>query len=256
MRILPRNWIPKGHHICIQGARRLMTPSTHDRQETGCHREMMLLPNNLLPASVIAYLTCFVLTMLFLRGRTKLFDRIMVSSATTASGIWLYEIAYHYSWGLGGLLTDLSSPSVAIGGNAPFPIYFAVFLSALPLMARQYIKLNRVFFVAAAISAILFAAWLSLGFPQFWCVCASKPFSSFLLPGEFVKPDGWLSEASVEPLGYVMNSLTKLLAIVPAFLYYQDAKNTSKTHSLKLAWHDVFFCGDCHSWSFPPPPRK
>ena len=141
-----------------------------------------------------------------------------------ASGIWLYEIAYHYSWGLGGLQSDFSTLSVAIGGNVPFPIYFAIFLTVLPLVGRRYMTLNRVFFLAASLSAILFVIWLSIGFPQFWCVCASKPLSNVLLPGDYVKPDGWLKEASVEPLGYVMNSLTKLLSVVPALLFYPGSR--------------------------------
>ena len=174
---------------------------------------MLVLPNGLLPASLIAYSTCFGLTMLFLRKRAKLFDRAMISALTMTSGVWLYEIAYHYSWGLDGLLSDFSRPSIVLAENNPFPIYFATFLVALPLVVRQYVTLNRLFLMIAAISTTLFAVWLAIGFPQFWCICSYEPVWGV-----------WWPRASVEPLGYVMNSLTKLLAVVPAFLYYQDAK--------------------------------
>jgi len=178
---------------------------------------MIVLANNLLPASVIAYASCFALTMFFLRGKTQLFDRILLASATTFSGIWLYEIAYHYSWGLGGLPTDLSALSVAIGGDVPFPIYFAVFLSAVPLLGRRQMTLNRPFFFVTIVSLILFAIWQGVGFPQFWCVCSYEPVWGV-----------WLPRETVEPLGYVMNSLTKLLAVVPAFLFYSDPKHHKK----------------------------
>ena len=170
-----------------------------------------------LPASAIAYSLCFVLTMLFLRGRTRLFDRLMISAATTLSGVSLYEIAWHYSWGLNGLLEDLSALRLGFGGDA-FPIYLATFLVLLPFLARQYMRINRLFFITSGVSIGMFVIWIGIGFPQFWCVCASKPVFSFLLPS-VLKPDGWLSEASVEPIGYAMNSLTKLLAVVPAFLF-------------------------------------
>ncbi len=178
---------------------------------------MIVLPNGLLPASVIAYSASFALTMLFLRNRTKLFDRVIISALTMTSGIWLYEIAYHYSWGLGGLLSDLSRLSISLGGDVPFPIYFAGFLVAMPLVVRQYFTLNRLFVMVVAISAILFVVWLAIGFPQFWCICSYEPVWGV-----------WWPRESVEPLGYVMNSLTKLLAVVPAFLFYQAQKHTGE----------------------------
>jgi hypothetical protein len=187
---------------------------------------MIVSQGGLLPASVIAYSTCFVLTMLFLRNKTKILDRVMIGLATTLSGVSLYEIAWHYSWGLGGLLNDVSALRLGFGGDA-FPTYLAAFLAMLPLLVRQYITLNVLFLLILAISGILFAIWLSVGFPQFWCVCASKPILGSLLPNTWVKPDGWLNSDSVEPLGYVMNSLTKLLAVVPAFLFYSGQRQTS-----------------------------
>jgi len=172
---------------------------------------MPLLPENLLPASAIAYVSCFILTMFFLRNETKLLDRIMISSAAMVSGVWLYELAYHYMWGFSGLLTDLSAPRINNGGNVPFPIYFAIFLICMPLLVRRYISLNKPFIIVSATSALLFGVWYAIGFPQFWCVCSYEPIWGV-----------WLNRASVEPLGYVMNSLTKLLAVVPAFLFYRQ----------------------------------
>jgi len=151
--------------------------------------------------------------MLFLRRRTGLFDRAMISALTMTSGVWLYEIAYHYSWGLDGLPSDLSRPSIVLAEHNPFPIYFAIFLVMSPLLVRQYASLNRPFFVVTAISIGLVAVWLAVGFPQFWCVCSYEPVWG-----------AWLARETVEPLGYVMNSLTKLLAVVPAFVFYPEPR--------------------------------
>lgn len=173
---------------------------------------MLVFSNNLLPASVAAYASCFALTFFFLSGRAKLLDRLMVSVATTVSGIWLYEIFYHYSWGFGGLTADLSRLSIAIGGVVPFPIYFAVALVILPLLARQYFSLNVQFFLVLAVSLEFFGIWMVLGFPQFWCTCEYRTAIGNFIPGPLT-----------EQVGYVMNSLTKLLSVVPAFLFYKPA---------------------------------
>ena len=161
------------------------------------------------------------------------------------SGIWLYEIAYHYSWGLDGLLSDLSRLSISLGGDVPFPIYFASFLVALPLVVRQYVGLNRPLLVIAASSAILFVVWLAIGFPQFWCVCSYEPVWG-----------AWLPREIVEPLGYVMNSLTNFLLSFQHFCFVRTQKHTSEIYTLQLASHDVFFRGVCHSWSLSPAPLE
>src|SRR6266850_5755750 len=88
---------------------------------------MIELQDSLLPASVIAYSACFALTMLFLRNKTKILDRVMIGLVTTLSGVSLYEIVWHYSWGLTGFLNDLSALRLGFGVDA-FPVYLAAFL--------------------------------------------------------------------------------------------------------------------------------
>jgi hypothetical protein len=175
-----------------------------------------LFSYNLMPASIICYAACFLLTLYFLRG-SVLLDRIMISVATMISGIWLYELIYHYMWGLSGLPTDLSRLSIALGGPVPFPIYFCLALVSLPLLGWRYIRINALFISVSVASLVLFAAWFVSGFPQFWCACSYKPIWG-----------AWLPNQSVEPLGYIFNSLTKIVCIVPALLFRGGARLRAK----------------------------
>jgi hypothetical protein len=169
----------------------------------------------LLPASTLAYATCFLLTIYFLKNRmSSMFDVLLTATATTFSGVWLYELVYHYFWGssLASLFSDFSHFSVTIYPGWPFPVWFALPVILFPLLKKQYITLNKPLLVTLAVSMGLFALWFNLGFPQFF------------YPQYYYGP--LLTPAQVRDIGYVMNSLSKLLAIVPAFLFCEKGKFT------------------------------
>jgi hypothetical protein len=164
--------------------------------------------DELLPASTLAYASCFILTIYFLRKRmSSLFDILLTSAATTFSGVWLYEVAYHYYWGinLSGLKYDFSNLSIVLYPGWAFPIYFAVAIIFFPFLKRQYISLNKPLVAVFGISVALFALWAALGYPQY--------FNPQLQTGIFT------SQAQVQGAGLIMNSVTKILAVVPAFLF-------------------------------------
>lgn len=165
--------------------------------------------DEILPASLIAYAACFLTTFYFLGPRVRFLERFMISVSAMISGIWLFETVYHYSWGFGGLATDLSQLSIAYGGNAPFPIYYALALILLPLIGSRYMSLNVFLLAILGASITLFGLWLFLGFPQFWCNCEFRTFLGSSLPAK------WTVTA-----GYILNSAAKLLCVVPAFLFY------------------------------------
>jgi hypothetical protein len=162
----------------------------------------------LLPASTFAYATCFGLTIYFLRNRMRSsFDLIVTAGATTFSGVWLYELAYHYFWGtsLASLSFDFSHLSITLYPGWPFPIWFATPVILFPYLKKQYIALNKPLLIVSAVAIGLFAIWFDLGLPQFF-------YPQFYY-GTILSP------LEVQTVGYVMNSLTKILAIVPAFLF-------------------------------------
>jgi hypothetical protein len=170
----------------------------------------------LLPASIIAYASCFLLTIYFLRNRMhSLFDLVLTAATSTFSGVWLYEMAYHYFWGtsLASLFYDFSHFPIALSyPGSPFPIWFAIPVLLFPFLKRQYISLSKPLVIVLAVSIGLFALWFDLGLPQFF------------YPQYY---DGTLfSSAQVREVGYVMNSLTKLLAVVPAFLFCNKGQLT------------------------------
>jgi hypothetical protein len=143
-----------------------------------------------------------------------MFDVLLTATATTFSGVWLYELVYHYFWGssLASLFSDFSHFSVTIYPGWPFPVWFALPVILFPLLKKQYITLNKPLLVTLAVSMGLFALWFNLGFPQFF------------YPQYYYGP--LLTPAQVRDIGYVMNSLSKLLAIVPAFLFCEKGKFT------------------------------
>ncbi len=167
----------------------------------------------LLPASTLAYATCFVLTMYFLRNRTySLFEIILTAASSMFSGVWLYELVYHYFWGtsLGSISYDFLHFSIVLYPGWPFPIWFAIPVILFPFLKRQYISLNKPLVVISAVAIGSFALWFNLGLPQFF------------YPQYY---DGTLFTTNqVITLGYTMNSITKLLAVVPAFLFCDRGK--------------------------------
>jgi hypothetical protein len=164
-----------------------------------------------MPASEIAYAGCFVLSFVFLLyQKVDVFEALLISVLTMFSGVYLYEIVYHYMWGIsvGAVLGDLSTLNVDLGGPT-FPLLLAGVLTFSPLIAWRYVRFNYPLVALVSVSAILVLLWEASGFPQFWCVCS---FQTFFW--------GWLPRNVVEPLGYVFNSVSKVIAVIPAFLFF------------------------------------
>src|SRR5579871_4738506 len=102
--------------------------------------------SQLLPASTLAYASCFILTIYFLRNTmTSIFDLVLTSLATMFSGVWLYEVFYHYYWitSLAGLPNDFSHFSIVLYPGWAFPVYFVGAIILFPFLKRQYMTLNK-----------------------------------------------------------------------------------------------------------------
>ena len=166
----------------------------------------------LMPASEIAYCSCFILTLGFLLyQKVNPFEALLISVLAMFSGVYLYEIVYHYMWGIsvGAVLNDLLTLNVNLGGSVTFPLLLAAVLTLSPLIAWRYVRFSYPLLASIIISATLVVLWEAWGFPQFWCVCSFRTFFW-----------GWLPRSSVEPLGYFFNSVSKVIAAVPAFLFF------------------------------------
>lgn len=150
-----------------------------------------------LPAPTLAYASCFVLTIYFLRNRmASLFDILLTSAGTTFSGLWLYEVFYHF-WGTNpnAIKYDFSSFSIVLYPGWAFPVYFAAVLILIPFLKKQYISLNVPLVSVFAISIAIFAMWAAMAYPHSLGTSASTA------------------------VGYGINSASYILAVVPAFLF-------------------------------------
>lgn len=152
----------------------------------------------LLPASIVAYASCYALAFVFLlKRRVNLIESGFIALATMFSGVILYEIVYHYGFGLGPIYSDFTDLDIQFVNplHPQFPLLFSISIVASPLIAWRYIRLNRVLLVFVLVSAVLFATWVEIGYPQYT----------------------WGGDLGT--VGYWLNSATKVLAIAPAFLF-------------------------------------
>jgi len=180
---------------------------------------------SLLLASELAYASCFFLTLSFLLYRNIDFlESLLISFVTMFSGVILYEIAYHYGFGLGPLVGDLTTLDIQFVSSVhpQFPLLFASVVVCAPLLAWKYISINRPFLIALSISIALFFIWVIIGYPQFanptWW--PTQKMIIWVFPKSYINAPTLAAEEAIENAGYWLNSLTKLLAVVPAFLFY------------------------------------
>jgi hypothetical protein len=136
------------------------------------------------------------------------------------SGIWLYEIIYHFSFPgtlnikniVNGLLTFNFNTT-----NSVYPLVWSIIIVVLPFMGIKYMKLNWIFIGVFAFSVMSFLFWVLIGYPnlfnpEWWP--ASQPHIN-LLPLEL--------KHTASPVivfwGDFFNSLTKILVVVPSLLF-------------------------------------
>ena len=177
---------------------------------------------DILWASVGLSLSSVILTFHFLQlQRVAILERSLISFDVLFSGVWLFEIFYHYGWNtpfslpwLNGLWLDLVTINVSLGASsvATFPLVFSLFVVSTPLIAYRYITINKAFIIVSVVSVVAFVTWVLLGYQQFWCLCEYKSVFGFYFP-----------DSQIEWIGYVMNSISKLFIVAPAFLFYPSA---------------------------------
>ena len=92
----------------------------------------------LLPASKAAYASCFVFAFVFLlKQRAKPIESGFVALVTMFSGIILYEVVYHYGFGLGPIYSDFFTFDIQFVNplHPQFPLLFAISVVGSPLIA-------------------------------------------------------------------------------------------------------------------------
>ena len=176
-----------------------------------------LLKGDLLAASPISYASAYLITSRLLRRRGLGTLRVFISLSSMVSGIWLYEIFYHYAYGvesLGMLLEEVGTIGLltpAVGG--PFPLPWSILMVLMVCVGYQYMHVTKWFFTALSLSLITFLFWVAVGYPQFhhpewWS--SSNALLAIIPPGRDM----------VVAYSFFFNSLTKFpTAILPSTLF-------------------------------------
>ena len=187
----------------------------------------------ILYASVLMVAGSFFIPYLSLRKqKVKREESLFIGLLCVASGIWLYEIVYHYSYGpeplslfvseLGridffGIFFNSSScynilPVLPASCDSVFPIIWSLIIISLPLLAYKRMRLNKYFLTALFGGVGIFVIWILVGFPQFFA------------PGWCSNWTGCTSLISYTPqertiVAYLANSFSKMLMLAPALLF-------------------------------------
>ncbi len=176
-----------------------------------------LLKGDLLAASPLSYALAYLLTSRLLRRRGLGTLRIFISLSSMVSGIWLYEIFYHYAYGiesLGMLLEEIGTIGLltpAVGG--PFPLPWSILMVLMVCVGYQYMHVKKWFFTALSVSLITFFFWVAVGYPQFhhpeWWSSSNDLLA-------IIPPD----MDTVVAYSFFFNSLTKFpTAMLPSTLF-------------------------------------
>jgi hypothetical protein len=176
-------------------------------------------------SSVIAYLVCFDLTAFFLnRQGAKLLDRIFLSILSTLAGIVLFEIIYHYGFGISSslLIMDLSYLGNA-AQNGSFPLDWYLLIFACLFIGRKYMHLNKSLLALCAFGAVAMFFWIGSGYPQTF----SPPWTATYLPVYYTLHVTYTSPQMIVSYAEFFNWITKPIAIIPAFFFNKKLKGES-----------------------------
>ncbi len=190
-----------------------------------------LIVGDTLFASAVSALASLLMAMVFLRRQGVGKERVVMALTSSVSGIWLYELVYHYSYldyktnslatNLSYFIADLKFLTINTDGRE-FPLIWAIIMISLPLVGYRYMRLNRIFVATLLASLSLFSVWIIVGYPQFtnpqeWPVMTPM---WFLIPASYA----YTNSPLVMFWAFVFNSATKLLAVVPSVLFYDPKR--------------------------------
>ncbi len=170
--------------------------------------------------SLIHYGSCFILASYFLnRQGVKVADRILYSLAIMASGIVLYEIVYHYGFGISYSILVQNATFFGLDSNGTaFSLDWFVIIFVIPFAWRQYMSLgNWSLLILVTFEALVMFAWISTGYPQFqypsWWPAYKVLFD--VIP----VVNGTPSSSSILFYGGLFGELAKTISVIPAFFF-------------------------------------
>ena len=167
--------------------------------------------------SLVSYTLCFVLTSFFLnRQGLKFLERIFYCFAAMASGIVLFELVYHYAYGVSSFHSFLHYELFFFGNqsaNGYFSLDWYLIILVVPFIGWKYMKLNRTLIAVIIFSAVVMFFWIATGYPQF---LYPQWFPSY---GPYIDIIQKGNTNQIVFYGELFNGVAKIIAIIPALLF-------------------------------------
>jgi len=143
-------------------------------------------------------------------------DLFRICLCTTLSVIWTYELIYHYSflryW------NPIAADDLRI-------LFLDVSLSSLLVVGHKHISIRQNYLFLATIVAftVTYGLWLAIGFPNFPTLSTRGLYLLKLLYVE-------------DPftLGYILNSLSRLILCIAWITLYAPARSCQLKHTRHL----------------------
>jgi hypothetical protein len=168
-------------------------------------------------ASLVFYVLCFALTSFFLnRQGLKFLERIFYCFAAMASGIVLFELVYHYAYGVTSFQDWLHYELFFLGNqsaNGYFSLDWYLIILVVPFIGWKYMKVNKTLIAVVIFSAVVIFFWVATGYPQF---LYPQWFPSY---GRLVDIIQKGNTNQIVFYGELFNGLAKIIAIIPALLF-------------------------------------
>ncbi|OGO20524.1 MAG: hypothetical protein A2144_10780 [Chloroflexi bacterium RBG_16_50_9] len=176
-------------------------------------KRSFLFSGTVLGASLIAYLLAFFLASYGLRRQGLGIGRFFYALAGVISGIWLYEIAYHYQFPIHW--TKFIKELIYINTNISatnFPLLWSLMMVLVVFAGYRYMSVTKWFWIALLISAGSFAFWIWIGSPQ-WTRPENWPMRTpliNLIPLEYTHAPNDIAKQTISTVSLIINSFTKI----------------------------------------------
>ncbi len=125
--------------------------------------------SGVLVASLVGPSLAIVVASRGLRAQEVGSERIFVGLSSAVSGVWLFEILYHYGWSgtFSSLSANLLTFNIDTGMGNYFPLPWAIIMVVLPAVAYRRMHINATFLLLLLGTLIGFWGWTNAGYPQF-----------------------------------------------------------------------------------------
>jgi hypothetical protein len=153
------------------------------------------------------------------------FERLFLALASMVSGIWLFELFYYFGYpdthSSYIIMQGLFSLNFNTDNGQTFPLLWCIIMIVLPLYGLRYMAISKSMIAASLLSLGVWSIWIASGYPQWvnpqWW--PAQPTLINLIPLTLMH-----TQSSVIVFwGLFLNSLSKVVVILPAMLFNKKA---------------------------------